>query len=108
MFELAHKRLLAISLPEPAVVFSPRPVSELDATTTKLQKVYKSYWTGQKLKIVMISNFIVGMELFMDLCRGSCIRLSIMFIRQFRTIPLILKLVFTWVALVILVIIHCS
>lgn len=36
-------------LPEPCVFFSPRPVSELNAAATRVQKVYKSYRTRRNL-----------------------------------------------------------
>ncbi|KAG2398623.1 IQ domain-containing protein [Vigna angularis] len=46
---LQQKPVPVLSLPKEVVFSSPRPVSELDAAATKVQKVYKSYRTRRNL-----------------------------------------------------------
>ena len=46
---LKHKAVPLLSLPKEVVFSSPKPVFELDAAATKVQKVYKSYRTRRNL-----------------------------------------------------------
>ncbi|CAB4296642.1 unnamed protein product [Prunus armeniaca] len=47
--ETLSKKTPTVSLPEPTPLFSPRPVSELEAAATEIQRVYKGYRTRRNL-----------------------------------------------------------
>lgn len=65
-----------ILLPQPVIFFSPRPVSELDAAATTLQKVYKSYRTRRNLADCAV---VVEELWFVSLSIYKIIHISLLF-----------------------------